>query len=118
MTSVRKDKVAHEIRNAVAEVLTRGGARDPRIGFITLTKVTVSADLKSARVYYSMLGTEEERLRTQEGLDAARPYFRREVGQRVKLRVVPHISFTFDPTMSEADKIDRLLRDVRTKEGW
>ena len=65
-----------------------------------------------------VLGTEAERKETQEGLDAAKGFVRREVTSRVKLRVSPEVFFVFDESVGEGDKIDRLLREVKTKEGW
>lgn len=116
--AIRTERVAQEIQAAVTEVLARGMIRDPRVGFITVTGVKVSPDLRQARVYYSMIGTEEERTRTAEGLAAARSFFRREVTSRVQLRVSPDIHFTFDGSLEEGDKIERLLKEVKTKEGW
>lgn len=115
---VRPEKVGHEIQAAIAAILTRGELRDPRIGYITLTWVKVSPDLRVAKVFYSMIGTEEERASTQEGLDAAKGFIRREVTARLQLRVSPEIYFAFDESIGEGDKIDRLLREVREKEGW
>jgi ribosome-binding factor A len=115
---VRSERVGQEIQVAIAQLLARGELRDPRIGFITITGVKVSPDLRVARVYYSMLGTDEERALTQKALDAAKGFVRREVTSVVKLRVSPEIFFCFDASVSEGDKIDRLLREVKEKEGW
>lgn len=115
---VRAERVAQEIQAAVAELLARGKLKDPRVGYITLTGVKVSADLTSAKIFYSMMGTEAQRAETKAGLEAARSYVRREVTKRVKLRVSPEISFAFDPSLEEGEKIERLLKDVRSKEGW
>ncbi|MEW5741389.1 MAG: 30S ribosome-binding factor RbfA [Myxococcota bacterium] len=117
-SSIRVERVAQEIQAAVADLLTRGEIKDPRIGFITVTGVKVSPDLSTAQVFYSMLGTEEERAATQKGLDAAKGFVRREVTRRVKLRVSPEVFFRFDKSLDEGDKIERLLKEVRTKEGW
>ena len=114
----RPERVAAEIQAAVGELLSRGELRDPRIGYITITGVKVSPDLRVARIFWSMLGSEEERQETEAGLEAARGFVRREVTARVKLRVSPEIFFTFDKSVGEGDKIDRLLREVKTKEGW
>lgn len=116
-TTNRPERVGQEIQSAIANMLTQGQLRDPRIGFVTITGVKVSPDLRVAKVYYSMLGTDEERAQTQEGLDAAKGFVRREVSAKVKLRVSPEIYFVFDPSVSEGDKIERLLREVREKEG-
>jgi ribosome-binding factor A len=117
-THSRSDRVGQEIQAAIAHLLTRGQLRDPRIGFITITGVKVSPDLRVARVYYSMIGSPEERAATQEGLDAAKGFVRREVSSAVKLRVSPEIYFAFDESLTEGDKIERLLREVKEKEGW
>jgi ribosome-binding factor A len=117
-THSRPDRVAQEIQAAVAQLLTRGQLRDPRIGFITITGVKVSPDLRVARVYYSMIGTPEERRTTQLGLEAAKGFVRREVSAEVQLRVSPEIYFVFDESLTEGDKIERLLREVKEKEGW
>lgn len=119
MTSpVRAERVGTEIHAAVADMLARGMLKDPRIGFITLTGVKMSPDLRLARVFYSMIGSDEQRSQTQEGLDAAAGFVRREVSNRVKLRVSPEVRFVFDDSLNEGDKIERLLKEVRNKEGW
>ncbi|MBM4378898.1 MAG: 30S ribosome-binding factor RbfA [Deltaproteobacteria bacterium] len=117
-TPRRPDRVGAEIQAAIADLLTRGELRDPRIGYITLTGVKVSPDLRVARVFYSLIGNEERRKATAEGLEAARGFVRREVTARVKLRVSPEIFFSFDESLGEGDKIERLLKQVRNKEGW
>ena len=117
-TRIRPERVGQEIQAAVADMLTRGDIHDPRIGYITITGVKVSPDLRVARIYYSMIGSEEEKARTQEGLDAAKGYVRREVTSRVKLRVSPEVFFTFDGSLEEGDKIERLIKEVKAKEGW
>ncbi|HKD39768.1 MAG TPA: 30S ribosome-binding factor RbfA [Myxococcaceae bacterium] len=117
-THVRPDRVGQEIQAAIASLITRGELRDPRIGFITITGVKVSPDLRVAKVYYSMLGTDQERSESQKGLEAAKGFIRREVTARIQLRVSPEIYFVFDKSIVEGDKIDRLLREVKEKEGW
>jgi ribosome-binding factor A len=117
-THARPERVGQEIQAAIGELLARGMLRDPRIGFITITGVKVSPDLRVARVFYSMIGTPEERAETQKGLDAAKGFVRREVTARVQLRVSPEVFFSFDESVGEGDKIERLLREMKEKEGW
>jgi ribosome-binding factor A len=114
----RPARVGAEIQAAIGELLARGQLRDPRIGYITITGVKMSPDLRVAKVYWSMLGEPREREETQAGLEAAKGFVRREVTARVKLRVSPEVFFVFDQSVGEGDKIDRLLREVKTKEGW
>jgi ribosome-binding factor A len=116
-TQVRPERVGQEIQAVIGKMLTRGELRDPRIGYITITGVKMSPDLRVARVYYSMIGTEAERKETQKGLDAAKGFIRREVAGEVKLRVAPEIFFTFDESLERGDRIERLLREVKDKEG-
>src|SRR3954469_23223819 len=116
--STRTERVAQEIHVAVTDILARGMIRDPRVGYITITGVKMSPDLRVARVFYSMIGTDEQKKDTQEGLEAAKGFVRREVTARVKLRVSPEVYFAFDGSLTEGDKIDRLLREVKEKEGW
>ncbi len=117
-TSNRPERVAREIQAAVADLVTRGEFRDPRIGFITITGVKVSPDLRVARVYYSLIGTDEEKKETQKGLDAAKGFVRREVSSAVQLRVSPEVYFVFDESVERGDRIERLLKEVKGKEGW
>ncbi len=114
----RPERVGAEIQAALGEMLSRGLLRDPRIGYITITGVKMSPDLRVAKVYWSMLGEEQARKETTAGLEAAKGFVRREVTARVKLRVSPEVFFVFDPSVGEGDKIDRLLREVKPKEGW
>ena len=116
--STRTERVAQEVQAAVADLFVRGELRDPRIGFVTITGVKMSPDLRVAKVFYSLIGTDEQKSQTAEGLDAAKPFVRREVTKKVKLRVSPEIFFSFDGSLEEGDKIDRLLRQVKEKEGW
>jgi len=114
----RAERIGQEIQAAVAEVFARGQIRDPRIGYITITGAKISADLRVARVYYSMLGDEAQKLETAQGLEAAKNFIRKEVTAKMRLRYSPEVYFVFDGSVEEGDKIERLLREVRTKEGW
>ncbi len=118
MSLVRQERVGAEIQAAVADMLIRGMLHDPRIGFITITGTKVSPDLRVVEIFYSMQGTDAEKAATAEGLAAAKGFVRREVTSRVKLRVSPEVFFTFDGSLEEGDKIARLLRDAKAKEGW
>jgi ribosome-binding factor A len=115
--STRTERVAQEIQVAVADIFARGMIRDPRVGYITVTGVKMSPDLRVAKVFYSLIGNDEQKKNTKEGLEAAKGFVRREVTSRVKLRVSPEIYFSFDPSLEEGDKIERLLKEVKAKDG-
>ncbi len=113
----RADRVGDSILREIASMVQRGDIRDPRIGFITITHVKLSADLKEARVYFSQLGTEEEKANSAQGLESAVGYIRRTLGHRLKLRSVPNIRFYFDDTLEYAEHIDELLHEIKKEDG-
>ena len=98
-------------------MLTRGDVHDPGIGFITLTRVQVSPDLQVAKVFYTTLGDSKARLETQKALERATPFFRRQIGARVRLRRVPEVEFRFDEAIQHQDRIEQILRDLREEEA-
>ena len=97
-------------------MLTRGDVRDPGIGFITLTRVQVSADLQIALVFYTSLGNSKVRAETAKALERATPFLRRQIGTRLRLRRVPQIEFRFDETIQHQDRIEQILRELRKKD--
>ena len=113
----RPDRVGDQIRQDLSEMLTRGDVRDPGIGFITLTSVKVSPDLQIARVFYTSLGDAKARDETTRALERATPFFRRQIGSRLRLRRVPQIEFRFDETIQHQDRIEQILRDLREEEA-
>jgi len=90
--------------------------KDPRIGFVTITRVDVSEDCRSAKVYFSVAGTPEERERSMEGLSSAKGYVRKELGRRIRLRYTPEIIFKFDPSIEYAIHIGEVLRRLKKDE--
>lgn len=90
--------------------------KDPRIGMVTVTDVTVSKDLRTAHIYYSTLGSEEEITASALGLRQATKYIQRELGRRVRLRYTPTIDFRFDSSLEYGSKIDRILHDISASE--
>lgn len=95
MTGRRSQRVAELLKEEVSKIVG-GELKDPWIGFVTITGVTVSEDLRRARFLVSVLGNEEARNRSLEGLSRAKGYIRRLIGERVRLRYVPDIGFELD----------------------
>ena len=112
----RPDRVADQIRQELSELLTRGEVHDPGIGFITLTRVQVSPDLQMARVFYTTLGDAKARQETARALERATPFFRRQIGSRLRLRRVPEFEFRFDESVAHQDRIEQILRDLHEEE--
>ena len=105
----RPDRVGDQIRQELSDILSRGEVHDPGIGFITLTRVTVTADLQLARVFYTSLGDEKARKDTARALERATGFFRRQVGGRLPhLRRVPELEFRFDESSAHQDRIEHL----------
>lgn len=90
--------------------------KDPRIGFASVTRVTVSPDLRYAKIFVSVLGDEDAKKDTQTGLENASGYIRRELGRRIALRYVPEISFKIDSSIEHGVHISKLLGEVNKRE--
>jgi ribosome-binding factor A len=114
--SHRPERVAEAIRQTVAGFLT-GNVRDPRVGFVTVTAVEVSADLGHARVRVSVMGTEEEKAKSLEGLASAARFLRAQVAKELPLRTTPELHFELDRGLEHAQRIDQLLRDLKEGAG-
>lgn len=93
-------------------MLSRGDVHDPGIGFITLTRVTMSPDLMLARVFYTTLGDQKARKETARALERATPFMRRQIGGRLRLRRVPEFEFRFDQSVEHQDRIEQIIRDL------
>jgi ribosome-binding factor A len=111
--SRRADRVAEAIREEVATALT-GGAKDPRIvGFVTVTAVEVTRDLRHAKVFVSVMGSDAERVRTFEGLAAVAYPVRARLAKALRLRFAPEITFVHDPSVERAARIETLLAQLK-----
>jgi ribosome-binding factor A len=108
----RPNRVADQLRSELADLLSRE-VHDPGIGFLTLTRVQVSPDLHSARVYYTALGDDAARRATARALERAAPFLRRQIGGRLRLKHVPALSFVYDASIAGQDRIEQLLQELR-----
>ncbi len=90
--------------------------KDPRLGFVSVSGVELSDDLRFARVFVSILGNEAERQASLEGLESAKGYIRKHLGERIKLRYLPEIVFKEDRSLDEGEKIDRLIDSLHREE--
>jgi ribosome-binding factor A len=114
--SHRPERVGEMIRQTVAEFLT-GNVRDPRIGFVTVTTVEVSGDLAHARVRVSVMGSDEEKAKSLEGLASAARFLRARLARELPLRTSPELRFELDRGVEHALRIDRLLKDLKGGAG-
>lgn len=112
MTTRRMARVNDAIRRELSELLMRE-TKDPRIeGLLSVTAVNTSADLRYARVYVSVMGTEEEKRRVQEGLAAAAGFLRRCLADRLTLRYIPEITFERDDSIERGSRLLELINEV------
>src|SRR5574340_63064 len=111
----RPERIGEEIRGELRRLLMRE-VKDPGVGFITLTGVTVTPDLQMARVYYTTIGDDTARQQTRRALERATPFLRRHVGQRLQLRRVPELEFFFDESVERGDRIERIIRQLHEGE--
>ena len=115
--SRRTERVNDLLREEISDLL-RSELRDPRIGgLVTVTHVDVSPDLRRAIAFVSVLGTEEERVSTMRALDHARPFLRRELSHRLKLRYTPDVTFVSDTSMERAQEMTDLMRKTAEERG-
>jgi ribosome-binding factor A len=112
----RTERVAEEFREILAEELQR--LKDPRIGFVTVTGVEVTSDLRRALVFYTVFGEEQQERATAAGLRSATPHLRQAIGRQVRLKVTPELEFRVDDSIARGRRIDELIERIhRDEEG-
>ena len=111
--SHRHERVAEQIRGVLVELIRE--VRDPRVGFVTLTGVELSPDLKQARVFVSRLGSEAEREAAVEGLNHAATFLRRELADRARLRFTPGLRFVSDATLERGSRVEAILQEIQAE---
>lgn len=107
----RLPRLNEQLKREISRIL-RSEVRDPRVGAPTVTGVDVTSDLSIARVHVRLAGTEEERARGLQGLEAAAPFVRRLLGEDLRIRRVPELRFVEDRTLETATRIEEILRKV------
>jgi ribosome-binding factor A len=113
--SHRAERVADLIRRELGELLERE-VKDPRVGFVTVTRVEVTRDLRSAWVAVTILGDDAQKKKESlRGLAAAQGFLRHELAQRLGLRHTPALEFHLDPTLESEQRIEALLRQIHQK---
>jgi ribosome-binding factor A len=112
MSQLRANRVSEQMKKELGEILTRK-IKDPRVGFVTVTDVEVTGDLQQAKVYISVLGDEKQKKDTLLGLAKAKGFIRSEIGQRIRLRKTPELTFEFDEAYEYGNRIETILRDLK-----
>jgi ribosome-binding factor A len=110
MPGARMRRVNEAVREVLSSHLATG-LKDPRIGFVTVTGVDTSPDLRAARVYVSVLGDEDERQAALDGLESSRGFLQAQIAHELRMKRTPALSFLYDETVQRADRMMRLLDD-------
>ncbi len=116
MSFKRSEKVAEAVHEFISELLIKG-LKDPRIGFATITGVKVTDDLHLATVYFSVVGSNEEKKSTETGLNSAKGFIRKELGRNLRLRYVPDIIFKYDDSLDYGRRIEGILNEIAIEKG-
>ena len=110
----RAARVGEEFREVLAEEILK--LKDPRVGFVTVTGVKVTPDLRRAWVFYTTYGDEQARSGTRAGLRSAGPHLRAVLGSQIRLKFLPELEFEEDVTIEQGARIDLLIEELHSEE--
>ncbi len=116
MGQLRIEKIQEFIKQEISKLIL-SELKDPRIGFATVTRVELTADLRHAKVYVSLMGSDEQKAGSWEGLRSSLGYMRSEVGKRIRLKFTPELSLHIDETLDYSSRIQELLLKIKQEEG-
>ncbi len=108
----RIDKIAHAIKKEISTII-HSELNDPRLGFVTITEVEMSPDLRVAKVSFSVLGNEEEYKKTKAALDSSLGFIRRLIAQRIRLRFTPEFIFKADKSIEYSVRVEEILNKIK-----
>lgn len=111
----RYERVAVALKKEISSIV-HDEIKDPRLGFVTITRVELTSDLRFAKVFFSVLGSPDDYAKTKQALDSSLGFIRRLVSQRIRLRFVPEISFRQDHSSEYSTKIEKILNEIKEKE--
>ncbi|HCA7661273.1 TPA: 30S ribosome-binding factor RbfA [Staphylococcus pseudintermedius] len=109
--NMRAERVGEQMKKELMDIINNK-LKDPRVGFLTITDVQPINDLSLAKVYLTVLGSDKERENTFKGLEKAKGFIKSEIGQRMRLRIVPDLQFEYDESIEYGNRIERLIQDL------
>lgn len=110
----RAERVAGVLQKELSELLLRK-IRDPRLSLVTITHVSITDDLRSARIYFAVAGSQERILKARAGFRSATGYLRQNLSRRLALKCMPTLKFVYDESFDRAANIDKLLKTIATE---
>ncbi|MGD8362338.1 MAG: 30S ribosome-binding factor RbfA [Gemmatimonadota bacterium] len=111
MPGYRSSRLNEQFKREISDILARK-VRDPRIGHVLVTEVRVTSDLWVAKVFFRLLDAHRDRKEVTDGLEAAAPFVRKELGRVLRIRRIPELRFQYDSTLDSAIRIEEVLREV------
>jgi ribosome-binding factor A len=114
MARVRVGRVGEQIKKELSQII-QSDLKDPRIGFITVTGVEVTNDLSQAKIFLSVLGTDDQKAETLKALGRGSGFIRSELGKRIRLRKIPDLIFRFDASIDYGSHIEKLLGQLNSE---
>jgi len=112
---LRVEKVQEFIKQETSKIIL-SDLKDPRIGFVTVTNVEATGDLRSAKIYVSLMGSDDDKAASWEALQKALGFIRSEIGKRIKMRFTPELSLHLDETLEYSARIQELLHKIKQQE--
>lgn len=115
MSQLRVEKVQELMKQEVSQIILQE-LKDPRIGFVTVTSVECTGDLREAKIYVSLMGSDQQVKDCWKGLTRSLGFIRREIGKRIRLRFTPELSFELDKSLDYSAHIQELLLKIKAEE--
>lgn len=112
----RQDRVAQALKEEIGNII-HNELKDPRLGFVTITRAEVTADLRQVKVFFSVLGKDEDCEKTKVALDSGLGFIRRLIAQRIRLRLVPEIIFREDRSSEYSVRIEEVINEIHKLDG-
>ena len=115
-TYKRSERVKEQMLKMINEVI-RDEVKDPRIGFVTITRLELTENLRFARVYVSVMGSDDERMKSFKGIKSATSFIRSRLGKNMRIKKVPELNFVLDHGQEDSDRINRLMHQLDSEGG-
>ena len=115
MNDMRAERVGEQMKQEIMDIVNNK-VKDPRVGFLTITDVELTNDLSHAKIFLTVLGSDKEVENTFKALEKATGFIKSELGSRMRLRIIPDLTFEYDESIEYGNKIERMLQDLHKKD--
>lgn len=115
MSNMRAERVGEQMKQEIMDIVNNK-VKDPRVGFLTITDVELTNDLSHAKVYLTVLGSKKEVDNTFKVLEKAKGFIKSELGSRMRLRIIPDLTFEYDESIEYGNKIERMIQDLHKED--